>query len=379
MRESFLPYALPFIGEEEIAEVADTLRSGWLSSGPKVKQFEQDFAEYTGAAHAIAVSSCTAALHIALTALGIKPGDEVIVPAITFCATANVVAHLGARPVVVDVDEHCHISLQAIDGAITARTRAVVPVHYAGQACDLNPILALASAHGIAVVEDAAHAAGSEYDGRRIGTHGRAAAFSFYATKNMTTGEGGMITTNDGDFAARMRQLALHGMSRDAWNRYGEGGSWAYDVVAAGYKDNLSDLASALGLTQLEKSDRFHARRRAIARAYDEGLADIEGVETPQVADFDGHAWHLYVLQVDARDRFIAELAARGIGTSVHFIPLHHLSHYRERYRYKPSDFPEATAAFERLVSLPIYPRMTDADVARVIEAVRDVAQEVRS
>src|SRR5579885_1257488 len=268
MRTTFLPYCLPLIGEEEIAEVVDSIRGGWVTTGPKVKRFEDNFARYVGAKHAIAVSSCTAGLHIALKALDIGPGDDVIVPTLTFCATANVVAHLGATPVLVDVNEHYHLSIEAAARAITCRTRAIVPVHYAGQPCDLEEVGELARRRGIEVVEDAAHAAGAEYHGRKIGTHSRAVAFSFYATKNMTTGEGGMLTTNDDRLAARMRLLSLHGMSRDAWKRYSESGSWYYEVTEPGYKCNMTDIQGALGIHQLRRLDGFIARRREIARRY---------------------------------------------------------------------------------------------------------------
>ena len=377
MRETFLPYALPFIGEEEIAEVVDTLRSGWLSSGPKVKQFEEDFAAYTGAAHAVAVNSCTAALHIALTALGIKPGDEVIVPTITFCATANVVVHLGGRPVIVDVDKHCQIAPTEVARAINSRTKAIIPVHFAGQACDLNEILALGLAHGIPVIEDAAHAAGSEYDGKRIGTHGKVSAFSFYATKNMTTGEGGMLTTQDGDLAARMRQLSLHGMSRNAWNRYSAAGSWFYDVLEPGYKDNMTDIQAAIGIHQLRRLDSFILRRRQIAACYHSAFSGIPGVQLPVELPNRNHTYHIFPIRIDSeligldREQFIRQLQQANIGTSVHFIPLHRHSYYQKTFDYQPSQFPMAEHLFEGMFSLPLYPKMTDEDVSDVIRAVQ--------
>ena len=377
MRETFLPYALPFIGEEEIAEVVDTLRSGWLSSGPKVKQFEQDFAAYTGASHAVAVSSCTAALHIALTALGIKPGVEVIVPTITFCATANVVVHLGGRPVIVDVDKHCQIDPTEVERAINSRTKAIIPVHFAGQACDLNEILALGLAHGIPVIEDAAHAAGSEYDGKRIGTHGKVSAFSFYATKNMTTGEGGMLTTQDGDLAARMRQLSLHGMSRNAWNRYSAAGSWFYEVLEPGYKDNMTDIQAAIGIHQLRRLDSFILRRRQIAACYRAAFSGIPGIQLPVELPNRNHTYHLFPIRIDSeligldREQFIRQLQKANIGTSVHFIPLHRHPYYQKTFDYQPSQFPMAEQLFEGMFSLPLYPKMTDEDVSDVIRAVQ--------
>ncbi len=262
MRSAFLPYCQPFIGPEEIQEVVDSLQRGWVTTGPKVKKFEQDFAQYVGVKHAIALSSCTAALHVALAAFGIGPGDEVIVPTLTFCATANVVAHLGATPVLADVDDNFHISLDAIRRSLSGRTRAIIPVHYAGQACDLDALLDLGKKHDVLILEDAAHAVGAEYGGKKIGAHGQAVAFSFYATKNMTTGEGGMLTTNDDWLAGRIRLLSLHGMSRDAWKRYTQPGSWYYEVHEAGYKYNMTDIQAALGIHQLQRLDGFIERRR---------------------------------------------------------------------------------------------------------------------
>ncbi|MGD0497264.1 MAG: DegT/DnrJ/EryC1/StrS family aminotransferase [Bryobacteraceae bacterium] len=378
-RQSFLPYCLPFIGEEEIQEVVDTLRSGWVTTGPKVKRFESEFARYIGVKHAVAVSSCTAALQVSLAALDIGSGDEVIVPTLTFCATANVVAQLGATPVVVDVDRNFQISLEAVERAITARTRAVIPVHYAGQACDLDEILRLASGRGLAVVEDAAHAVGSEYRGQKIGAHGRAAAFSFYAIKNMTTGEGGMITTNDGALAGRMRVLSLHGMSRDAWKRYTDAGSWYYEVVELGFKYNMTDVQAALGIHQLRRLEGFIARRQQIAAAYDRAFAGLPEVSIPPRLSGRNHVFHLYPIRLRTerlrlnRAQFIEQLTARNIGSSVHFIPLHRHPLYRDRYGCRPEQFPVAEEIYQGLLSLPLYPKMTDQDVADVIAAVGDI------
>jgi dTDP-4-amino-4,6-dideoxygalactose transaminase len=379
MRTSFLPYCLPFIGEEEIAEVADSLRSGWLTTGPKVQRFERDFAAYAGVKHAIAVNSCTAALHISLAALDIGPGDEVIVPTLTFCATANVVAHLGATPLIVDVDRNYQLSTEAVMRAIGPRTKAIVPVHYAGQACSLQEILALAGSHGIPVVEDAAHAAGADYQGAKIGSHGRAVCFSFYAIKNMTTGEGGMITSNDDELAARMRLLSLHGMSRDAWKRYTEAGSWYYEVIEPGYKYNMTDVQAALGIHQLRRLDGFIRRRLEIAAIYDAAFSDLPEILLPPRLPGRNHTFHLYPIQLPAgrlqlnRAEFIEELRARNIGTSVHFIPLHRHPFYRERYGYRPEHFPVAEEIYRGLLSLPIYPKMTDQDAHDVVAAVREV------
>ena len=379
MRNSFLPYCLPLIGEEEIAEVADSLRSGWVTTGPKVKRFEQEFAAYVGAKYAIAVSSCTAALHTSLAALGIGPGDEVIVPTLTFCATANVVVHLGATPVIVDVDQNFQVSAEAVCRAITPRTKAIVPVHYAGQSCSLREILAIAATHRLPVVEDAAHAAGAEYELARIGSHGNAVCFSFYAIKNMTTGEGGMITTNDDALAQRLRLLSLHGMSRDAWKRYTEAGSWYYEVLEPGYKYNMTDIQAALGIHQLRRLEGFIRRRREIAAMYDSAFSNLPEILLPPRLPGRNHTFHLYPIRLQAdllelnRAEFIEELRARNIGSSVHFIPLHRHPFYRERYGCRPEQFPVCEEIYQGLLSLPLYPKMTDRDAADVIEAVRDI------
>jgi dTDP-4-amino-4,6-dideoxygalactose transaminase len=378
-RETFLPYALPLIGEEEIEEVIDSLRSGWITTGPKVKRFEALFAEYLGVRHAIAVNSCTAALHIALTALGVGPGDEVIVPTLTFCATANVVVHLGATPVIVDVDDTMQISLDEVRRHTTRRTKAIMPVHYAGQACDLDELLALAREHNIPVVEDAAHAAGCVYKGAKIGTHGRAVAFSFYATKNLTTGEGGMITTSDDDLAARMRLLSLHGMSRDAWQRYTEAGSWYYEVVEAGYKDNMTDIQASLGIHQLRRLDGFIADRQRMAAEYDAAFSASPEILLPRRLPDRNHAYHLYPIRLAPgrlsvnRAEFIRELQKKRIGTSVHFIPLHRHPVFQRFCGRSPEQYPVAEDLYESMLSLPLYPKMSHSDMNDVIGAVLDV------
>jgi dTDP-4-amino-4,6-dideoxygalactose transaminase len=384
-RETFLPWALPMIGEEEIQEVVDSLRSGWITTGPKVKRFEAQFAEYVGVRHAIAVSSCTAALHVALTALGIGPGDEVIVPTLTFCATANVVLHLGATPVIVDVDQSMQISIAEVQRNITPRTRAIVPVHYAGQACDLAELLALAERHHLPLVEDAAHAAGSDYRGARIGSHGRAVAFSFYATKNLTTGEGGMITTNDDDLAGRMRLLTLHGMSRDAWKRYTEAGSWHYEVVEAGYKNNMTDIQASLGIHQLRRLDGFITERQRMAAEYLAAFSGFSEILLPPRLPGRNHVYHLFPIRLApgrlsiGRAEFIRQLQERRIGTSVHFIPLHRHPVYQRACGLTPEQYPVAEALYANLLSLPLYPRMSDSDVADVIGAVSDVIEQYRA
>ena len=385
LRQSFLPFAAPLLGEEEIQGVVECLRSGWLTTGMKVKEFESRFAEYVGVKHAIAVNSCTSALHLALEAAGVGPGDEVITTPMTFTATAAVVEHLRARPVFVDVDPRTlNMDPAAIEKAITPRTKAILPVHFAGQPCDLDDIGEIARRHGLVVVEDAAHAIPARYKGRMIGTLSPLTCFSFYATKNITTGEGGMVTTDDDRYAERIRLMALHGMNRDAWKRYMQGGAWSYEIVAPGFKYNLTDVAAAIGLPQLKRCDEFHRRRIDIVQSYQRGLSGVRGLSVPEVSDVDSHAWHLYVIQVEAaeltisRDVFIEELSARNIGVSVHFIPLHVQPYYRDTYGYSPNDFPRAFEAFQRIISLPLYARMSDADVQDVIDAVTDVAEQHR-
>lgn len=393
MRQTFLPFSIPSIGEEEIAEVVDSLRSGWITTGPKTRRFEEEFRAYIGARHAIAVNSCTAALHIALTALGIGPGDEVIVPTLTFCSTANVVVHLGARPVLVDVGEDFNVPPEAIERAITPRTRAIIPVHYGGQPCDLEAIYAIAARYNLPIVEDAAHAVGATYQSHKIGSDSLRPAtsdlrivtcFSFYATKNMTTGEGGMITTADDELAERMRLLSLHGMSRDAWKRYTSAGSWYYEVVVAGYKYNMTDIQAALGIHQLRRLDSFIAARQCIAHLYDQAFAEIPEIKTPAVHPDRSHVYHLYVIRLNLerlsidRAQFIEELRALNIGTSVHFIPVHRHPFYRETFGYHPGDFPVADRLYEQIISLPLFPKMTDEDVRDVIQAVRAVVSRYR-
>jgi dTDP-4-amino-4,6-dideoxygalactose transaminase len=383
VRETFLPFARPSIGEEEIAEVADALRSGWITTGPRVKAFELAFAEYIGVSHAIAVSSCTAALHIALAAHDIGPGDEVIMPTLTFCSTANVVVHLGAKPVLVDVGDGFNVTAETIEAAMTPRTRAIVPVHFAGQPCELDAVVALARHRGVAVVQDAAHALGASYRGERIGAIGPVTAFSFYATKNLTTGEGGMLTTDDGALADRMRRMALHGMSRDAWKRYTNAGSWFYEVLEAGFKNNMTDIQAALGLHQLRKFESFQARRGQIVARYQAAFADLPELELPTTEAHRAHAWHLYVVRLTdrarvQRDAFIGALKARNIGTSVHFIPVHLHPFYRERFGYHEGQLPRAESIYRRVVSLPLYPALSDTDVDDVIDAVRETLREAR-
>lgn len=386
VRTTFLPFAAPSIGEEEIAEVLDTLRSGWLTSGPKVKRFEEEFAARVGARHAVAVNSCTAALHLALEAVGVGDGDEVITTPMTFAATGEVIRYLGATPVLVDIDPvTMNLDPQKFAEAAKKawRAKAVIPVHIGGLMCDMNPIIATANQHGMAVIEDAAHTFPSTYRGRMVGTLSDVTCFSFYSTKTITTGEGGMATTENEGIANRMRMMSLHGISKNAWTRYTAAGSWKYDILFPGFKYNMPDIAAALGLAQLKKADAFHVRRVEIARRYTQAFAKLsECVEPPPDAPVgDLHSWHLYVLRLKmenlriGRDEFIEELKQANIGVSVHFIPLHVHPYYKETYGYNPEDFPNAHNSYLRSISLPIYPKMTDDDVESVIAAVTAICR----
>lgn len=377
----YLPFHVPDIGEEEIESVVATLRSGWLTTGSKVKQFEEEFAAVIGVPHAIAVNSCTAALHLALDAVGLREGDEVIVPTMTFAATAEVVTYFRAKPVLVDCTaDTLNIDPEKIEQAITSKTKAIIPVHFAGHPCEMDKIIGIARTHKLAVIEDAAHALPARYRGKMVGTIGDSTCFSFYATKNMTTGEGGMVTTNNPEWAARMRMMSLHGLSRDAWNRYSAKGAWAYDILYPGFKYNLTDVAAAVGIPQLHKCERFWKTRERYAALYSEGFADVPGLILPKVHEDVQHAWHLYVIQLDTtrlrlgRDDMIDLLKQHDIGCSVHFIPLHLHPYYRDTLGYRPEHCPVATQVSQRIWSLPLYSRMTEEDVQRVISVVRKVA-----
>ena len=381
----FLPFALPEIGEEEIAEVVDALRSGWVTTGPKTRRFEGDFAAFLGdetrgeRLHCIAVNSATAGLHLALEALGIGPGDEVITTTHTFTATAEVVRYLGADVKLVDIDPATlNICPRAVEAAITPRTKAIMPVHYAGLAADMPALLAIAKQHGLKVVEDAAHALPTTCEGRLVGTlDSDATVFSFYANKTITTGEGGMLVTRDHELAKRAKLMRLHGMNRDAFDRYtAKLPSWYYEVIAPGFKYNLTDIAAALGIHQLRRSQAFHEHRCRLAEAYNEALAGLPVILPPQPAAGDRHAWHLYVLRLAdgahlSRDALIEALFAAGIGCSVHYIPLHLHPYWRDRYELRTEMFPHSQHAYERMVSLPLYTRMGLNDVQRVADAVR--------
>ena len=382
-REDFIPYNLPDITEAEIDEVVDTLRSGWIAKGPRTIKFEKEFAEYLGAKHAIAVNSCTAALHVSLLTQNIGPGDEVITTPMTFASTASTILHCGATPVFADIDYRTGcIDPDEVEKKITPRTKAIVPVHYSGQVCDLDRIYELADKHGLYVSEDAAHALWSRYKGRLIGNRLRgAASYSFYATKNLATGDGGMLVTDRDDIAERARILVGQGMSHNAWNRYAKGGSWKYDIVEPGYKYNMFDIQAALGLVQLSRLEEMQKRRLEIAAVYQEEFGKIDAVEPPFVPEFATHCWHLYVLRVLPelltidRDQFIVELNERNVGTSVHFIPTHTMTAFR-KLGWKEGDFPMTEKHFERIISLPLYPSMTDEQVRYVVAAVRDIVEK---
>ncbi|MGA7240355.1 MAG: DegT/DnrJ/EryC1/StrS family aminotransferase [Bryobacteraceae bacterium] len=385
MNDSFISFHRPSIGEEEITEVVETLRSGWLTTGPRVARFERDFCERTGAPHAIAVNSATAGLHLALAALEIGPGQEVITTPMTFCATVQAILHVGATPVLADIGSDGNIDPEQIKKRITSRTRAIIPVHMAGLPCDMEAIWALAKQRGINVIEDAAHAAGASYNGRSIGAGPDGAAgasdavvFSFYATKNLTTGEGGMITTHRPELAQRMRMLALHGVSHDAWDRYTDRGDWRYDVLAHGFKYNMSDIQAAIGIHQLRKLNQFVERRALLASMYHEAFADMDELETPPDNLLCRHAWHLYILRLNLstcgvdRGEFIQKLKQKGIGASVHFIPIPMLRYFA-RLPLAQYAVPRARDLFPRIISLPLYPAMTDEQVQYVAHEVREI------
>ena len=381
MTAPFLHYALPEIGDEEIAEVVDTLKSGWITTGPKAKRFEEDFAAFLGDSglHCIAVNSATAGLHLALEAVGIGPGDEVITTTHTFTATAEVVRYLGADVKLVDIDPATlNIDPALVEAAITPATRAIIPVHYAGLSADMPAILAIAQRHGLKVIEDAAHALPTTVGGQMIGTLASdAAVFSFYANKTITTGEGGMLVTRDAALAQRAKVMRLHGMSRDAFDRFtAKVPSWYYEIVAPGFKYNLTDIAAALGLHQLKKAHAFQQRRAQIAAHYDQAFAGLPLIPSPMPPAGELHAWHLYAIRLAdgagiTRDRLIEQLFEQGIGCSVHYIPLHKQPYWRDRYQLNAAAFPHSQLAYERMLSLPIYTRMTDVDVERVIGAVK--------
>lgn len=386
MNKEFLPFAMPSIGEDEINEVVDSLRTGWVTTGPKVALFEKSFAREVGAEFALAVNSATAGLHLALEAVGVGPGDKVITTPFTFTATAEVIRYLGADPVFVDIDaETLNLSADELEKNLEElqvegrSVKAVIPVHYAGYPCDMDRIMGLSERFGFKVVEDAAHAFPARYHGRTIGSIGHITVFSFYATKTITTGEGGMITTDDEEIAKRIRVMRLHGISKDVWNRYTtDSPDWYYEVIAPGFKYNMTDIAAAMGIHQLKKAEAFRARRAEIASQYNNALAGYPVQLPPAVDTVSGsvHSWHLYVIQLLSRgvsidrNKFIHLMAQAGVGTSVHFIPLHVQPYWRNTYKYSENDYPVTNRVWKQIVSLPIYPAMKEADVHKVVRAV---------
>ncbi len=383
-REKFIPYNVPNITDVEINEVVDTLKSGWIAKGPRTMKFEKEFAEYVGAKYALGVNSATAALHVALLAKEIGAGDEVITTPMTFASTASTVIHTGATPVFADIDYSTGcIDPDEIEKKITPKTKAIVPVHYSGQVCDLDRIYDIAEKYNLFVSEDAAHALWSRYKGRLIGNKLQgAASYSFYATKNLATGDGGMLVTDDEKIIEKARILAGQGMSHNAWNRYAKGGSWKYDIVEPGFKYNMFDIQAALGLKQLSRLEEMQEKRLKIAAKFQEAFGKMDAIDPPFVPDYTTHCWHLYVIRIVPelltidRDQFIVELNERNVGTSVHFIPVHYMSAYRDRFGYKEGDFPNTEKHFDRIISLPLYPTMTDEETQYVIDAVADIVDK---
>ena len=380
-----LPFHKPYITEDEISGVLNALRSGWITMGPATIEFEEQFRKYIGSRNAVSMNSCTACLHLALKAVGLKEGDEVIVPAITFTATAEIITYFNAKPVLVDVDkETCNIDINEIEKKLTKRTKAIIPVHYGGQPCDMDEILSMAGKYNLFIIEDAAHAIPASYKKKKIGTLGDMTCFSFYATKPLTTGEGGMVTTENDAWADKLKILRLHGISRDAWKRYTNEGSWYYEVVDAGFKYNTTDLHAALGLAQLKKVDWMCEQRTKISEKYSEVFRSLHEVIPPSVKNDRKSAWHLYVLKLNlemlkiGRNQFISELKKKGIVTSVHFIPLYRHPYYQDIFSYDSKDFPVSEWTYERIVSLPIYPGMTADNIDYVIHSVEDILKKYR-
>jgi perosamine synthetase len=373
-----IPFHRPYITEEEISEVVDSLKKGWLTMGKKTIEFENKFKNYIGSKNAVAVSSCTAGLHLALRVIGLKEGDEVIIPSITFVATAEVVNYFGAKPVIVDVERETHlINIEEIEKHITPKTIAIIPVHYAGQPADMDEIMDLAKRYNLYVIEDAAHSLPAWYKGKKIGTIGDLTAFSFYATKTLATGEGGMITTNNEEWAEKLRILRLHGISKDAWKRYTKEGSWEYDVLDNGYKYNMTDINASLGLVQLKKIERMQKEREKIASIYNKAFEGMEEIFLYKIKENRVSSWHLYPIKLNLealkinRNEFIQILKERGIGTSVHFIPLYRFTYYRKKFNLPFIKFPNSEWVFERIVSLPIYPGLTEEEISYIIDTVK--------
>jgi perosamine synthetase len=380
-----VPLCRPWVGDEEVKAVAEVIRSGWLSTGPKTLKFEREFAGYVGARHAIATSSCTSALHLSLVAAGVEVGDEVITPTFTYTATAEAIGYTGARPIFADIDlMDLNILPEEIERRITSRTKAIIPVHIAGHPCRMEEIYGIAERYNLTVINDAAHAISTEFKGRKVGSLEHLNCFSFYATKNITTGEGGMVTLNDDELAERIRLMRLHGIDRYTWARIHGERRWYYEVVEQGFKCNMSDIQAAMGICQLRKIDEIQKRREDIASRYNEVFSDVETIRIPPIPQDGRHSWHLYIIQLKLemltidRDEFIRHMAERGIECSVHFIPLHLHPFYRKRYGYRPGDFPNAERAYDRVVTLPLFPGMDDEEVELVICSVLDIIRVCR-
>ena len=373
-KNPFIPFSRPWIDDTEIEAVSQVLASKWISTGNRVREFERSFAEYLGVKHAIAVSSCTAALHLSLVVAGVGNDDEVITTPYTFTATAEAIRYVGAKPVFVDINpDTLNIDTSKIEQAVTPRTKAILPVHIAGIACDMDAIQDICRNHNLVLIDDAAHAIPTEYKGQSIGNIGDLSAFSFYANKNLTTGEGGMITTNNDAFAEPLRTMRLHGIDKDAWSRQSQRDIWRYDITTEGYKYNMTDIQAAMGLCQLMKLNKQHERRRNFAQIYQTELAKFSQISTPVIPDNPReHSWHLYIIQLQngKRDEFVASLSEANVECSVHYIPLHLFEFYQEKYGYRVGDFPYAEAAYERVVSLPLHPGLTDGDIHTVVAAI---------
>jgi dTDP-4-amino-4,6-dideoxygalactose transaminase len=386
MRETFLPFARPALGQEEIAEVVDTLKSGWITTGPKVEKFAAAFLDYVGGRYAVPVSSATAGLHVALLALNVGPGDEVITTPLTFVATLNTIVHCGATPVLADIDAATlNIRVEEVERKLSPRTKVILPVHYVGQPVDLDPVLEIASVRGVSVLEDAAHAVGAEYKGRKVGSFPTTSVFSFHPNKNMTTGEGGMVVTDDEAVFEKASLLKFHGMDRESWKRFSKSGSPRYDVALPGFKYNMMDIQAALGLHQLRRLEGFLAERARLAARYEEAFASLSGLIRPQRVPYPvRHAWHLYTPLLDLdrvsidRDRFMEELKARNIGAGLHYTAAHEFSYYATRFGWRPQDYPEAHFVSERIVSLPLFPGLSDADQDDVVTAVSEILRKFR-